>query len=400
LLNYIPKLETAATLLEKTAFDLDRDKPGTVIAWASGHHPQLEGPESWSTASVYHFAYALDRLVAEAIRRALFQELRVVYPYMPARSTEPPDDDNTAEFATKFLDASFVPPGAQTPRSLREALARHFVYPIARETERVRRGGQLSDDTPISAILFGPPGNSKTDLARIISDYLNWPLLSVDPSYLVQEGLDRVQAMANKLFSMLTMAEQIVVLLDEFDELGRSRAQSENLLSRFITTAMLPKLAAINKERKIVFLLATNYVSSFDAAFRRPGRFDMLLQVMQPTLVSKLTYDKWSEVLKRALHMLRGDDRKTAEMQLTDLTFLETKRLVRDLEYANEAARVISIIGSASKACALESASEDPDNPSEKWREKCAKEAALYIRLPPLPVRTHAPDPNQNGGVR
>jgi hypothetical protein len=97
--------------------------------------------------------------------------------------------------------------------------------------------------------------------------YLGWPVLSVDPSYLVEEGLDRIQALASRLFRMLTMTEQVVVLLDEFDEMGRDRARADELLSRFITTAMLPKLASINDQRKIVFLLATNYISGFANGF-------------------------------------------------------------------------------------------------------------------------------------
>jgi hypothetical protein len=242
----------------------------------------------------------------------------------------------------------------------------------------------------MSAIFFGPPGTSKTELARVISDYLKWPLLSVDPSYLVQEGLDRVQAMANKLFSMLTMVEQVVVLLDEFDELGRSRVENEDLLSRFITTAMLPKLAAINRERKIVFLLATNHVSGFDAAFSRPGRFDMLLQVMQPTLASKLAFSKWSQILKRSLGGLGGEEKKIAENRIADLTFLETRRLVRELNDAAEAGRIISVIGSAWTACTLE-------NPSD-MRERCKKEAREYIRLPPSPIKTRSPNLGKSDG--
>ena len=45
LLNYIVSFERAVTLLAKTAFDLDPGTPGRIIAWASGHHPQLEGPK-------------------------------------------------------------------------------------------------------------------------------------------------------------------------------------------------------------------------------------------------------------------------------------------------------------------------------------------------------------------
>ena len=259
-LPYIRHLAKATRYLRGAAFDLETKEPGTVVGWASGHHPQLEGPESWSTASVYHFAHALDRLLGEALRRALFDEVGVIYPRAPLRSTSPPADNGVSGFAPGFLDATIHT--AERPEgSLRQVLAQHFVYPIAREAAKIQNGGRLCDETPMSAILFGPPGTSKTELAKIISGYLKWPLLSVDPSYLVKEGVDKIQTMANKLFGAMAMAEQIVVLLDEFDEIGRSRSGNEDLVSRFITTAMLPKLAAINRARKIVFLLATNYVS-------------------------------------------------------------------------------------------------------------------------------------------
>src|SRR5206468_690557 len=90
LLNYILHLERASLLLNKTAFDLDPSRPGTVMGWASGHHPQLEGPESWSTASVYQFAHTLDRLVAEGVRRALFDEVKATY-------TPPAPGDNPGD---------------------------------------------------------------------------------------------------------------------------------------------------------------------------------------------------------------------------------------------------------------------------------------------------------------
>jgi ATP-dependent 26S proteasome regulatory subunit len=140
--------------------------------------------------------------------------------------------------------------------------------------------------------------------------------------------------MANRLFSMLTLAEQVVVLLDEFDEMGRDRARSEEILSRFITTAMLPKLAKINEERKIVFLLATNYVSGFDAAFSRGGRFDMLIQVMPPNLKAKLA--RWPDLRER-LEALDG----------------EKKQLVAKLRQAKAAAEIEMEIETAWGNCTL-----------------------------------------------
>ena len=65
LLGFMKNFQAAVRHLNESYFDLGPSQRG----WASGHHPQIEGPESWSTACVYDFVYALDRLVAEAIRR-------------------------------------------------------------------------------------------------------------------------------------------------------------------------------------------------------------------------------------------------------------------------------------------------------------------------------------------
>jgi ATPase family associated with various cellular activities (AAA) len=329
LLQFLPELRLAGTQLTHLSFDLGTSAQGSAVGWASGHHPQIEGPESWSTASVYDFVHVFDRLVAEAIRRAVFRELRAVYS-PPERGLKKAPES----FAPDFLDATVTVNG--DARSLRTTLLDYFVLPIEAEKAEIANGGRLKPTTPMSAILFGPPGTSKTKLAKIISSFLGWPLLSVDPSYLVQDGLDRLYSRANRLFAMLAMSEEIVVILDEFDEIGRDRSQSNELLSRFITTSMLPKLAAINDERKIVFILATNYISRFDVPFSRGGRFDMILQVMPPTMEAKLKNPKWSGTLKAALEGLSGRRKVDSEEALTDLTFLETQQLVFELGYGVE----------------------------------------------------------------
>ena len=216
LLPFTSQFARASERLGRLSFDLKPEDPSSVIGWASGQHPQIQGPESWSTACVYDFGYALAGLVSEAIRRMAFAELGA--PYRPPRQ-HLDDDDTKREFASKMLDAYLYDRDQQ--HSLRTVIAETFVLPIFRELDRVERGGSLSSTTPMSAIFFGPPGTAKTTLAKDISEYLGWPLLPVDPSYLVKEGLDRIQAMADRLFDLLTMSEQIVVLLDEFDEIGR-----------------------------------------------------------------------------------------------------------------------------------------------------------------------------------
>ncbi|HEY0013690.1 MAG TPA: ATP-binding protein [Allosphingosinicella sp.] len=377
LLEFLPELRNAVTHLRHSAFEIRRN----ISAWASGHHPQIQGPESWSTASVYDFIHALDRLVAEAVRRTLFKEVRAVY-QPPERSSEEPRELDG--FAPTFLDADVKVDGKK--RSLRRTLRDYFVVPISREKHIVANGGQLSAHTPMSAILFGPPGTSKTQLAKMIGKFLGWPVLSIDPSYLVQDGIDRLYARANKLFSMLTMTEQVVVLLDEFDELGRDRSQSPEILSRFITTSMLPKLAAVNDERKLVFLLATNFVTQFDAAFSRRGRFDMILQVMPPTASAKQGYGPWSEILSASLGDLQGKLKKQALDCLADLTFLETQQLVSKLADRDGDPHDDFLLARDRGTL------NQPNGDRGTWKESSREEEPLN-RLPLVSVQAQAPLP-------
>jgi SpoVK/Ycf46/Vps4 family AAA+-type ATPase len=89
---------------------------------------------------------------------------------------------------------------------------------------------------------------------------------------------------------------------------------------------MLPKLASINDKRKIVFLLATNYISGFDAAFSRGGRFDMLVQIMPPMAEEKLANDNWSQ-FKTCYETLSQDRQADAKPLLEDLTYAKAPKL-------------------------------------------------------------------------
>ena len=311
LLRHMDALNRSMTALKANRFDLGDGASG----WASGHHPQLKGPESWSTASVFHFVHVLDRLVSEAVRRATFRYLDQAY--HPPRTPK----SNEADFAEDFLDCNIVVRGRE--ESLRKTLWTHFVEPIAKNSMLVENGRPLPKDVAMTAILFGPPGTSKTQLARLVGEFLQWPLLVVDPSHLVRGGMDQIQAEANTIFGMLEASERMVVLLDEFDEMVRDRASAQSeATSRFLTTAMLPKLSRINQRRRIVFILATNYIDHFDFAIARPGRFDVKLQVMPPTVDEKLK--KWDKVMQK-LQDLKLDKDDLVRKQLGTLTYDELK---------------------------------------------------------------------------
>src|SRR5579863_541090 len=93
LLDYLPKIGRSAEFTQKDFYRVEGGTP----AWTSGHHPNQEEPESWATASVYHFIYEFDRLLAEAVRLELFRYLEIPFP----RSGQPRTQES--EFASDFL---------------------------------------------------------------------------------------------------------------------------------------------------------------------------------------------------------------------------------------------------------------------------------------------------------
>jgi SpoVK/Ycf46/Vps4 family AAA+-type ATPase len=258
-------------------------------------------------------------------------------------------------------------------QSLSKILTERLVDPLVAGRPTLEMGRALPRGSPTSAILYGPPGTSKTELAKLIAGALGWPLLALDPSHLTRRGLDRVHAEANIIFRMLEHSERIVVLLDEFDELVRERESSGQLESRFLTTAMLPKLAALSRERRLVYLVATNHLEQFDAAIRRPGRFYLIVPVMPPTTEAKL--GKWPALASAVAKIKEADPGAAtrARQGLRDLTYLEAEELAGAIATANKVPEQIKMITAAADACTLHQPvlpQEDTRDPTRQWLEQ------------------------------
>jgi SpoVK/Ycf46/Vps4 family AAA+-type ATPase len=338
-----------------------------VRAWSSGHHPQLPKPESWATASVYHFFYRLDRLLSEAVRRELFRHVE-----LPLPSTLPTQKEE-AKFASGVIDSSLVL--HDKTQSLKKVLWEKFVRPIAAKAEGISKGIPFKGSTPRSAIFFGPPGTSKTELSKEIAKFLGWPFLPIDPSMLLRNGMDGIQAEANSIFRILEQTEGVVVLFDEFDELVQDRESDRSEQpSRLLTTAMLPKLASMHKRGTLVFIIATNNIGSFDLAIRRPGRFDRVLQIMPPTWEAKLAKKDWGatgDVDIKAVFKARNVSLdKDAKRQLGALTFSECNTFATELRTARTSTAVKSLLSEAWRGCTLNTKAGD----NESWEAKCKSE--------------------------
>src|SRR5260370_4243409 len=266
------------------------DESRKQVAWSSGHRTNKSAPESWATASVFSYAQALRRLVGIWTRGAALSAL-------PKRVIYASKDKSKADLAQRTKNWT-------SDNGLGDQVWSMFVNPP-------KDGEPLEpDDHPIgeqfarSAILYGPPGASKTTIVRALAGVIGWEYVELHASHFVADGLPNVQRKADEIFTRLMELDRVIVLFDEIDELVREREKStegeSDIFGRFLTTSMLPKLAELWDSRKIMYFVASNHIRLFDRAIARSQRFDAVIFVSPPSFQAKINQ------LKKLLRVTKG----------------------------------------------------------------------------------------------
>jgi hypothetical protein len=286
-------------------------------------------PEGWATASVHMFLAELELTIARSLQKLILTRFKV----NPA---------GTAPSEKRWNDLIDVELQLQgKPDTLKKVVEDDLIKSTL-GAAKMLRDQRLSGRR--SALLFGPPGTSKTSLAEVIAERLGWPLLVITPSDFLSKGLEQIYVRANEIFEDLMDLSGTVVLFDEMDALVQTRENPRGKLEgaatgprgksegaatgldvtrQLLTTSMLPKLADLHKRARVIFLMATNHRQQLDPAITRPGRFDLLLCVGPPS------WDRKVEGLSKVSSDLPMTDIRSAATKLRELADSSdtTKRL-------------------------------------------------------------------------
>jgi SpoVK/Ycf46/Vps4 family AAA+-type ATPase len=139
---------------------------------------------------------------------------------------------------------------------------------------------------------------------------------------------------------------------------------------------MLPKLISINERRRIVFIVATNHIDKFDFAIRRPGRFDLVVQVMPPNVQAK--FKKWPAV-KTKLEKLGIRITGPIYEAIRDLTYAEYRELNQLLDGATTPDKAEEVILGLHSRCTLRQPL--PSNDGRTLRDEC-QDQRRFNRIP------------------
>jgi hypothetical protein len=266
------KNRTAATtllinLLGNTQADHIRDIEGGVSGWAGDRIYGDHVIEAWPTASALGYGVAMAEIVDRVQRSRILNELHAIeswgkeWPAWLRWSEYLKNEPEQGAMILRFIDEKVV-----QPRKLLHSSAK---------TEAV------------VVLLFGPPGTTKTTIARSVANGLGWPIVMLSPGNFIEDGLERIEKRATWVFTRLQQLSRTVVILDECDELFRRRDPAQpneavRQVSAFMTASMLPKVQDLHDRSEIVVFICTNFLTSIDGAMRRPGRVDHLIAVSPP----------------------------------------------------------------------------------------------------------------------
>lgn len=133
-------------------------------------------------------------------------------------------------------------------------------------------------------LLYGPPGNGKTLLAKAVAGEAGVPFIEQNASSFVQLYVGAGAMAVRNLFRQARKLKGCVIFIDEIDAIGTKRYGGMGGHDERLQTlnALLAELDGFKENTGILVIAATNALDQLDEALIRPGRFDRKVHVPLP----------------------------------------------------------------------------------------------------------------------
>ncbi|MHB8361505.1 MAG: ATP-binding protein [Thermoplasmataceae archaeon] len=151
-------------------------------------------------------------------------------------------------------------------------------------------------------ILYGPPGNGKTHIARALASEVDAYFIYINPSVVYSQWFGSFEKNISSIFKAASMLSPSILFFDEIDAMVPDRDKADSDVVRRGVSQFLNEIGGFTSEKgsgnSIFIMGATNIPWNIDKALMRPGRFDVLIYVPPPdeALRSELFKIKISEI--------------------------------------------------------------------------------------------------------
>ncbi|KAM3831197.1 ATPase family gene 2 protein homolog A isoform 1-T1 [Vipera latastei] len=153
-------------------------------------------------------------------------------------------------------------------------------WPLKHPESFIRMGIQ----PPKGVLLYGPPGCSKTMIAKALAHESGLNFLAVKGPELMNKYVGESERAVREIFRKARAVSPSILFFDELDALAIERGSSSssvNVMNR-VLAQLLTEMDGIEQLKDVTVLAATNRPDMIDKALIRPGRFDRIIYVPLP----------------------------------------------------------------------------------------------------------------------
>ena len=184
-------------------------------------------------------------------------------------------------------------------------------------------------EPPHGIMLYGPPGNGKTLVAKAVAHRAKATFIRMSGSELVQKYIGEGARLVRDVFDMAREKAPSIVFIDEIDSVGSRRTYDGTTGSSEVNRTMvqlLSELDGFDARGDVKIVAATNRIDLLDPALLRPGRFDRIIEIPSPDAEGR------EEILKIHIRNMKLENVDIDELvEITDgLSGAELKAIVTE----------------------------------------------------------------------
>lgn len=136
-------------------------------------------------------------------------------------------------------------------------------------------------DVPKGILLAGPPGTGKTTIARAIASTAGLSFFVLCLDEIVSKWIGESEKNLSALFQAAQRQSPAVIFVDEIDAIGKARSGEQPWADNLVNH-LLQLIDGILKTEGIYIIAATNRPELVDAALKRAGRLNKVIEVPLP----------------------------------------------------------------------------------------------------------------------
>ncbi|MFP3225807.1 MAG: CDC48 family AAA ATPase [Sulfolobaceae archaeon] len=141
---------------------------------------------------------------------------------------------------------------------------------------------RLGIEPPKGILLYGPPGNGKTLLARALANEIGAYFITINGPEIMSKFYGESEQRLREIFQEAEKNAPSIIFIDEIDAIAPKREEVTGEVEKRVVAQLLTLMDGIKGREKVIVIGATNRPEAIDPALRRPGRFDREIEIKPP----------------------------------------------------------------------------------------------------------------------